>query len=197
MHAGRTVFAQLLAVVPFKHFEHLVNKHRSNHWTREFTAWSHFVCMAYAQITRREGLRDLIACLNSHSSKLYHVGLRQRVSRSTLADANERRDAALFEALGQRLTEMALDLYRDHDIGLGLQEPLYAMDSTTIDLCLSLFAWADFRSTKAGIKAHTVIDLRGSIPVMLSITTAKTSDVGLLDSLNLPKAPSWCWTVGM
>ena len=187
MHAGRTVFAQLLAVVPFKHFEHLVNKHRSNHWTREFTAWSHFVCMAYAQITRREGLRDLIACLNSHSSKLYHVGLRQRVSRSTLADANERRDAALFEALGQRLTEMALDLYRDHDIGLGLQEPLYAMDSTTIDLCLSLFAWADFRSTKAGIKAHTVIDLRGSIPVMLSITTAKTSDVGLLDSLNLPK----------
>jgi transposase len=115
------------------------------------------------------------------------VGLRQRVSRSTLADANERRDAALFEALGQRLTEIALALYQDHDIGLGLKEPLYAMDSTTIDLCLSLFPWADFRSTKAGIKAHTVIDLRGSIPVMLTITTGKVSDVGLLDSLTLPK----------
>jgi hypothetical protein len=187
MHTGRTVFAQLLAVVPFKHFEYLVNKHQSNYWTRGFTAWSHFICMAYAQLTRREGLRDLIACLNSHSSKLYHVGLRQRVSRSTLADANERRDAVLFEGLGKRLTEMALDVYRDHDIGLGLKEPLYAMDSTTIDLCLSLFPWADFRSTKAGIKAHTVIDLRGSIPVMLTITTGKVSDVGLLDSLTLPK----------
>ena len=88
MHTGRTVFAQLLAVVPFKHFEHLVNEHQSNHWTREFNAWSHFICLAYAQLTRREGLRDLIACLNSHSSKLYHVGLRQRVSHSTLADAN-------------------------------------------------------------------------------------------------------------
>lgn len=186
MNTGRTVFAQLLAVVPFKHFEYLVNKHESNRWTRDFTAWSHFICMAYAQLTRREGLRDLIACLNSQSSKLYHVGLRQRVSRSTLADANERRDSALFEALGHRLTEMALVLYQDHDIGLGLQEPLYAMDSTTIDLCLSLFPWADFRSTKAGIKAHTVIDLRGTIPVMLTITTGKVSDVGLLDSLTLP-----------
>ena len=187
MHTGRTVFAQLLAVVPFKHFEYLASKHQSNHWTRGFTAWSHFICMAYAQLTRREGLRDLIACLNSHSSKLYHVGLRQRVSRSTLADANERRDAILFEALGKRLTQMALDVYQDHDIGLGLKEPLYAMDSTTIDLCLSLFPWADFRSTKAGIKAHTVIDLRGSIPVMLTITTGKVSDVRLLDSLTLPK----------
>lgn len=187
MNTGRTVFAQLLEVVPFKHFEYLVNKHQSNRWTREFSAWSHFICMAYAQLTRREGLRDLIACLNSQSSKLYHVGLRQRVSRSTLADANERRDCALFEALGQRLTEMALALYQDHDIGLGLKEPLFAMDSTTIDLCLSLFPWADFRSTKAGIKAHTVIDLRGAIPIMITITTGKVSDVGLLDSLTLPK----------
>ena len=187
MNTGRTVFAQLLGVVPFSHFEHLVDIYQANRWTRDFTAWSHFICMAYAQLTRREGLRDLIACLNSQSSKLYHVGLRQRVSRSTLADANERRDSALFEALGHRLTEMALVLYQDHDIGLGLQEPLYAMDSTTIDLCLSLFPWADFRSTKAGIKAHTVIDLRGSIPVMLTITTGKVSDVGLLDGLALPK----------
>ena len=187
MNTGRSIFAQLVDIAPFNHFEYLADKHQANRWTRDFTAWSHFICMAYAQLTRREGLRDLIACLNSQSSKLYHVGLRQRVSRSTLADANERRDSALFEALGHRLTEMALMLYQDHDIGLGLKEPLYAMDSTTIDLCLTLFPWADFRSTKAGIKAHTVIDLRGAIPVMLTITTGKVSDVSLLDSLTLPK----------
>jgi hypothetical protein len=187
MNTGRTVFAQLLACIPFSHFEHLVDKYQSNRWTRDFTAWSHFICMAYAQFTRREGLRDLIVCLNSQSAKLYHCGLRQRVSRSTLADANERRDSHLFEALGQRLIEIALALYKGHDIGLGLKEPLYAMDSTTIDLCLKLFPWADFRSTKAGIKAHTVIDLRGAIPVMLSITTGKVSDVGQLDALRLPK----------
>ena len=187
MNSGRTVFAQLLGVVPFNHFEHLVDRYQGNRWTRDFTAWSHFICMAYAQFTRREGLRDLIACLNSQSTKLYHVGLRQRVARSTLADANERRDSHLFEALGQRLIEMALAVYQDQDIGLGLQEPLYAMDSTTIDLCLTLFPWADFRSTKAGIKAHTAIDLRGAIPVMLTITAAKVSDVKLLDTLSLPK----------
>jgi hypothetical protein len=169
------------------HFEHLVDKHKSNRWTREFTAWSHFICMAYAQLTRREGLRDLIVCLNSQSTKLYHIGLRQRVSRSTLADANERRDSLLFQALGQRLIQLAQGLYKDHDIGLGLSEPLYAMDCTTIDLCLKLFPWADFRSTKAGIKAHTVIELRGSIAVMLLITTGKKSDVGQLDNLALPK----------
>jgi Transposase DDE domain/Domain of unknown function (DUF4372) len=187
MNAGRTVFAQLLGVVPFGHFEHLVDRYQANRWTRGFTAWSHFICMAYAQLTRREGLRDLVVCLNSQSAKLYHTGLRQPVSRSTLADANERRDSHLFEALGQRLIEIALDLYEDHDIGLGLKEPLYAMDSTTVDLCLKLFPWADFRSTKAAIKAHTVIDLRGSIPVMLCITTGKVSDVHMLDALTLPK----------
>lgn len=187
MNTGRAVFAQLLAIVPFSHFEYLVEKYKSNRWTRDFTAWSHFICMTYAQLTRREGLRDLIVCLNSQSTKLYHVGLRQRASRSTLADANERRDSLLFEALGQRLIQIAQGLYKDQDIGLGLSEPLYAMDSTTIDLCLKLFPWADFRSAKAGIKAHTVIDLRGSIPVMLSITTGKKSDVGQLDNLALPK----------
>jgi Domain of unknown function (DUF4372)/Transposase DDE domain len=187
MNTGRTVFAQLLDIVPFSHFEHLVDKHQSNRWTRQFTAWSHFICMAYAQLTRREGLRDLVVCLNSQSTKLYHVGLRQPVSRSTLADANERRDSHLFEELGQRLIDIALTLYQDHDIGLGLSEPLYAMDSTTVNLCLKLFPWADYQSTKAAIKAHTVIDLRGSIPVMLTITTGKVGDVGLLDALALPK----------
>ena len=186
MNSGRTVFAQLLGIVPFAHFEHLVDKHQANRWTREFTAWSHFICMAYAQLTRREGLRDLIACLNSQKSKLYHVGLRHRITRSTFADANERRSSELFESLAQRLIELAIALHKDHDIGLGLKEPLYAMDSTTIDLCLKLFPWADFRSTKAAVKAHTVIDLRGAIPVMLTITTGKVHDVKALDSLRLP-----------
>ena len=186
MNSGRTVFAQMLGFVPFAHFEHLVDKYQSNRWTRDFTAWSHFICMAYAQLTRREGLRDLIACLNSQKSKLYHVGLRHRMTRSTLADANERRSSELFESLAQRLIELAIALHKEHDIGLGLKEPLYAMDSTTIDLCLKLFPWANFRSTKAAVKAHTVIDLRGAIPVMLTITTGKVHDVKALDSLRLP-----------
>lgn len=186
MNSGRTVFAQLLGFVPFAHFEHLVDIYQANRWTRDFTAWSHFICMAYAQFTRREGLRDLIACLNSQSAKLYHVGLRNRVTRSTLADANERRNCELFESLGQRLIQMATALHKNRDIGLGLKEPLYAMDSTTIDLCLKLFPWADFRSTKAAVKAHTVIDLRGAIPVMITITTGKVHDVKALDALQLP-----------
>ena len=129
----------------------------------------------------------MIACLNSQSTKLYHIGLRHRVTRSTLADANERRTCTLFEALAQRLIAQATALYKDHDIGLGLKEPLYAMDASTIDLCLRLFPWADFRSNKAAIKAHTVIDLRGAIPVMICITTGKVSDVSMLDKLCLPK----------
>ena len=124
MNSGRTVFAQLLGFVPFSHFEHLVDKYQANRWTRDFTAWSHFICMAYAQFTRREGLRDLIACLNSQSSKLYHVGLRHRVTRSTLADANERRSCELFESLGQRLIAIATAQHKDQDIGLGLKERL-------------------------------------------------------------------------
>ncbi len=186
MNHGRTVFAQLLEFIPFGHFEHLVDRFAANRGVSEFTAWSHLLCMTYAQLTRREGLRDLVACLNSQRSKLYHIGIRARVSKSTLADANERRDWRLFEALGQRLITIALELYRDEDIGLGLKAPLYAMDSTTIDLCLSLFPWADFRSTKAAVKAHTIIDLRGAIPVFISITTGKVHDINLLDAVMLP-----------
>lgn len=186
MNHGKTVFAQLLGYIPFSHFEHLVDRFAANHGIKHFSAWSQFICMAYAQLTRREGLRDLVACLNSQKAKLYHIGIRSKVSRSTLADANERRDWRLFEALGHRLIAIALELHQGEDIGLGLKEPLYAMDSTTIDLCLTLFPWADFRSTKAAIKAHTIIDLRGSIPVFLSITTGKVHDVNLLDAVPLP-----------
>ena len=186
MNRGRSVFAQLLDFVPFDHFEHLVDRFESNHGIRHFSAWNQFLCIAYSQLTRREGLRDLVACLNSHRSKLYHLGIRGKVSRSTLAEANERRDWQLFEALGRRLIATAVDLYQGEDTGLGLKEPLYAMDSTTIDLCLTLFPWADFRSTKAAVKAHTIIDLRGAIPVFVHITSGKVHDVNVLDIIHWP-----------
>lgn len=186
MNRGRTVFAQLLQLVPFSHFEHLVDVYQANKGVSLFSAWSYFICMTYAQLTRRSGLRDLVACLNAQRSKLYHIGIRGRVSRSTLADAAERRDWRLFEALGQRLIEQALALYGDEDLGLGLKGPVFAMDSTTIDLCLTLFPWAHFRRTKAAVKAHVVIDLRGAIPVFISITDGKVHDVNLLDAVDLP-----------
>ena len=167
MNHGQSVFAQLLGFVPFSHFEHLVDRFASNHGSRHFSAWNHFLCIAYSQLTRREGLRDLVACLNSQRAKLYHIGIRGKISRSTLADTNERRDWRVFEALGHRLIAIAVELHQSEDIGLGLKEPLYALDSTTIDLCLTLFPWADFRSTKAAVKAHTIVDLRGSIPVFV------------------------------
>lgn len=186
MNRGKAVFAQLLAQVPFSHFEHLVDVYQANKGIRHFSAWNQFLCLMYAQLTRRSGLRDLVACLNAQRSRLYHIGLRGPVTRSTLADANERRDYRLFEALGQRLIASALTLYEDADLGLGLSGPVYALDSTTIDLCLSLFPWADFRQTKAAIKAHVLLDLRAAIPVFVSLTTGKVHDVKILDQLTLP-----------
>lgn len=135
MNLQSSVFAQLLSFVPLKHFEYLVRKYAANHGTHSFTAWSHFVAMSYAQLTRRDGLRDLVACLNSHSTKLYHVGLRHKLSRSTLADANERRDWRLFEALGQRLIANALALHSQDSLVLGLKEPLYAIWTPPSSIC--------------------------------------------------------------
>jgi len=186
MNRGKAVFAQLLAQVPFSHFEHLVDVYQANKGIRHFSAWNQFLCLMYAQLTRRSGLRDLVACLNAQRSRLYHIGLRGPVTRSTLADANERRDYRLFESLGQRLIASALTLYEDADLGLGLSGPVYALDSTTIDLCLSLFPWADFRQTKAAIKAHVLLDLRAAIPVFVSLTSGKVHDVKILDQLTLP-----------
>jgi hypothetical protein len=186
MNIGRSVFAQLLAIVPFNHFEHLVDKHQSNRWVRTFSAWNQFICLSYAQLTRRDGLRDLVACINALGHKLYHCGLRCAVAKSTLADANERRNFIVFEELANRLIGLAVHEYRAQSLPLGLSESLYALDSTTIDLCLKLFPWAHFRQTKAAVKAHTVLDLRGAIPVIISITTGKVHDVHALDDLHLP-----------
>lgn len=186
MNRGKAVFAQLLTQVPFSHFEHLVDVYQANKGIRHFSAWNQFLCLMYAQLTRRSGLRDLVACLNAQRSRLYHIGLRGPVTRSTLADANERRDYRLFEDFGQRLIASALALYEDADLGLGLKGPVYALDSTTIDLCLSLFPWADFRQTKAAVKAHVLLDLRAAIPVFVSLTTGKVHDVRIMDQLALP-----------
>lgn len=180
-----SVFAQLLKFLPFDHFEHLVDAFSANRGIKTLPAWAHLVCMSYAQLTRREGLRDLVACLNSHHHQLYHLGIRHRLTRSTLADAAHRRDWRLFEALGQRLIATALSLYKQEAIPLGLTEPLYALDSTTITLCMSLFTWAHFRSTKSGVKAHTLLDLRATIPVFVCITNADVADSPQLDSLPL------------
>lgn len=185
MYQGQTIFGALLDFVPKRHFIHLVQTFKVNRYTKSFPAWAHFVCMACAQLTRRDGLRDLEVVLNTKRQHLYHLGVRRRLSRSTMADAAERRDWQFFEALGQRLIADSLALYKDDTIALGLKEPLYAMDSTTIDLCLKLFPWADFRTTKAAVKAHTVIDLRGSIPVFMAITTGKVHDVKRLNSIEL------------
>jgi hypothetical protein len=139
--------------------------------------------LAYAQITGRESLRDIETCLNSHRDKLYHVGFRGAVSRTTLADANERRDYRIFEDFGHVLIGIAQKLYRDEPVAVELKQPLYAFDSTTIDLCLSLFPWAKFRKTKAAVKLHTLIDLRGSIPTFVSVTAGKVPDVKMLDEM--------------
>ena len=145
---GRTIFAQLLDFVLFKHFEYLVEKFSANHAVRSFSVWSHFLCLAYAQLTRRTDLRDLMACLNSQRTRLYHVGIRSRVSRATLADANERRDGRLFVRDARPAADHHGHGTVSRRIGLGLREPLYAMDSTVIDLCLMLFLRADFRALR-------------------------------------------------
>jgi Domain of unknown function (DUF4372)/Transposase DDE domain len=181
-----TVFGQLLSLLPLSHFEHLVQVHRANHGQRGFTAHAHLVCLLYAQLTRRDGLRDLVACLNAQGGKLYHLGIRTRLSRSTLADASEQRPYQLFEDLGHRLVQMALQQVAHEPQPLELRETLYALDSTTISLCMSLFPWAKYRRHSAAIKVHTAIELRAAIPVVLRVTHGRTADVKMLDEMRLP-----------
>lgn len=183
MNSGHTVFRQLLQMLPRHEFDLCVRRYRGNYRSRSFSTFDQFLCLAYAQMTGRESLRDIETCLNSHREKLYHIGFRGSVSRSTLADANERRDWRIFQDFGQALIRVAQRLYQDEPLALELSQPLYAFDSTTIDLCLSLFPWAEFRKTKAAVKMHTLIDLRGTIPTFVTITTGKVHDVRMLDAL--------------
>ena len=187
MHSGKTVFKQLLQFLPRHEFNACVSRYRGEHRVRKFSTYDQFLCLAYAQMAGRESLRDIETCLNSHQEKLYHIGFRGDVSRTTLADANERRDWRIFQDFGHVLISMAQRLYQSDSVAIELKQPLYAFDSTTIDLCLSLFPWAEFRKTKAAVKMHTLIDLRGPIPTWVAITTGKVHDVRMLDEIPVTK----------
>ena len=183
MNTGQTVFRQLLQYLPRHEFNVCARRYRGEYWVKSFTSFDQFLCLGYAQMSGREGLRDIETCLNSHREKLYHIGFRGAVSRTTLADANERRDWRIFQDFGQVLIGIAQELYKGDPLAIELKQPLFAFDSTTIDLCLTLFPWAEFRKTKAAVKMHTLIDLRGSIPTFVAITTGKVSDVKMLDKM--------------
>jgi hypothetical protein len=183
MNTGRTVFAQLMDFVPSFHFQQCVDRYNGNYKVKSFSCLDQFLCMAFAQLTYRESLRDIEACLRGAKPKLYHMGIRGKVSRNTLAHANETRDWRIYADFAQVLIKTARLLYADEDFGLELDQTVYAFDSTTIDLCLSVFPWAKFRKSKAAVKLHTLLDLRGNIPVVISITSGKIHDVNALDDL--------------
>jgi hypothetical protein len=187
MHSGKLVFAQLTSHLPLSTFRRCVTAYGGEHKVKSFSCLEQFLCLAFAQLTYRESLRDIEACLRAHSDKLYHMGIRSRISRSTLADANEARDWRIHAAFAQRLIAMARQLYLDEPFGVDLKETVYALDATTIDLCLSVFPWAPFRTTKAAVKLHTLLDLRGNIPAFIHISDGKVHEVNILDRL-LPEA---------
>src|ERR1035437_694622 len=185
MNSGRYVLSQVLDLVERKLLSRLVQHYDAESRIRHFGCRQQFICMAFAQLTWREGLRDIATCLNAKPEALYHLGFCQPVAKSTLADANEQRDWRLWEDLAKNLMRKARTLYAGEDLGLELESTVYALDSTTIDLSLSLFPWADFRRTKAGIKMHTQVDLRGPIPTCIHVTNARQHDVRWLDALGL------------
>ena len=184
MNEGRTVFAQLMDELPKYEFDKCVRRYNGNHRVRSLPTYEQFLVMAFAQLTYRESLRDITTCLGAVGPKLYHSGIRQTVARSTLADANEKRDWRIFADFAHVLIEQASALYADEPFGVELQQTAYALDSTTIDLCLSLFPWAKFRRRKAAIKLHTLLTLRGNFPTVVILTPGKVHDVNILDDLS-------------
>jgi len=187
MNTGRTVFAQIMDFLPLREFRRCVKRYRGNYKVQKFSCMDQFLCMAFAQLTYRESLRDIEACLRAMQSKLYHMGIRSRVSKSTLADSNEKRDWRIYADFAQVLIHIARSLYDKEEFGIELDQTVYALDSTTIDLCMSLFPWAKFRKRKAGVKLHTLLDLRGNIPTFIRITEALVHDVNILDDI-IPEA---------
>jgi hypothetical protein len=183
MHQGTTIFAQIIDFLPKHKFRKCVDRYSGNYRTRSFSCFDQFMCMAFAQLTYRESLRDIECCLRAMHEKLYHMGIRGKVSRSTLAYANENRDWRIYCDFAQILIHEARQLYINEDFGLELEQTVYALDSSTIDLCLSMFPWARFRRTKGAIKLHTLLDLRGNIPSFIAITDGKVHDVNILDVL--------------
>jgi hypothetical protein len=187
MNAGRTVFSQLIEFLPHQEFQKCVARYAGDRYLKNLSCWDQYLAMAFAQLTYRESLRDIEACLRSVGSKLYHMGFRGKVARSTLADANESRDWRIFADFAQVLIAIARPLYARDLLGIDLEQSLYALDSTTIDLCLSLFPWAKFRKKKAAVKMHTLLDLHGNIPTFIRITDGKMHDVHMLDEI-MPEA---------
>ena len=183
MDKGRTLFAQLMDFLPWSTFTRLVVRYDGDHRVRALTCAEQFRAMAFAQLTYRESLRDIETCLSAQTAKLYRMGFREPVRRSTLADANETRDWRIYAEFAQRLITQARRLYAEDDLGLDLKNTVYALDSTTIDLCLSVFPWAHFRTTKAAVKMHTLLDLRGNIPSFIHVSDGKLHDVHALDLL--------------
>jgi hypothetical protein len=190
MNQGQSVFAQIVAFLSHNEFHRCVQRYDGDRSIRQFSCWDQFLAMAFAQLTYRESLRDIEVCLAAHDKKLYHSGFRGPVKRSTLADANEKRDWRIYADFAQELIHIARPLYADTDLGLDLDATVYALDATTIDLCLSLFPWARFRRAKGAVKLHTMIDLQGAIPVFIDITEGKVHDVNVLDIL-IPEPGSY------
>ena len=183
MNTGKTLFAQLMEFLPWSTLDRIVARYNGNHAVRKLPCAAQYQIMAFAQLTYRESLRDIEACLSAQTAKLYHMGLREPIRRSTLADANESRDWRIYAEFAQRLIAQARRLYADESLGMDLTNTVYALDSTTIDLCMSVFPWARFRSTKSAVKMHTLLDLRGNIPSFIHISDGKLHDVHALDML--------------
>ena len=187
MNLGQSIFSQLMEHLPQYKFRQCVERYKGNYKIRSFSCWNQFLCMSFAQLTYRESLRDIETCLRAMQNKLYHMGIKSKVSKSTLADANEKRDYRIYEDFAKILINIARELYATEEFENQLDETVYALDSTTIDLCLSLFPWAKFRKHKGGIKLHTLLDVQTSIPTFIYLTPAKVHDVNILDIL-IPEA---------
>ena len=183
MYTGKLIFSQVIEHMPLPAFHRSVDRYRGNYKIKDFTCLDQYLCMAFAQLTYRESLRDIESCLRSQRSKLYHMGIRGNVSRNTLANANKVRDWRIYADFAYYLIRTARALYLDEDFGVELEQTVYALDATTIDLCLSVFPWAHFRQAKAAVKLHTLLDLRGNIPTFIHISDGKLHDVNILDSL--------------
>lgn len=187
MYTGRLIFSQIMDHLPKHIFRQCVNRYQGNRKIKNFTCLDQFLCMAFAQLTYRESLRDIEVCLRAQQNKLYHMGIRGGIARNTLANANKNRDWRIYADLAQSLITTARDLYINEDLGLELDNTVYALDASTIDLCLSVFPWATFRRTKAAVKLHTLLDLQGNIPTFIHISDGKLHDVNVLDIL-IPEA---------
>lgn len=190
MNAGKTIFSQVMEFLPLHEFRKCVERYQGDYKIKSFSCMDQFLCMVFAQLTYRESLRDIQACLRSMQTKLYHMGIRGQVSRNTLANANNQRDWRIYADFAQILIHMARDLYLKEPLGIELEQTVYALDATVIDLCLSVFPWAYFQKNKGAIKLHTLLDLRGSIPSFIEITDGKVYEVNVLDTI-IPEAGSF------